>query len=301
MRHLIRLRTSLLFLLLALVPAAYTRAQIVKELVNNQGATAPCAGIELGLGLIKKCVDTFAAAGFIRLPELGYSGLTLGATPADDRTIIAIVPGSPAETAGLHIGDRILAVNDNVIRYDPATTAAQALFGPRGEDVHLKLRRSGTLQDVTLKRAPLAPPPTPKSPSFMIVMHPLIDYRSVVVPCIGAGIAAPAAFVYCDKHFRPFGYIKFGELATTGLRFDPARTDAAVVLSIDPASPAASSGIQPGDELIAVDGKPLAPNLTEQVNERIFGRPGDVFHLKVRSGDADKSIDLTLSPKPQPS
>lgn len=301
MRTLIHIRLLLLLALLTLLPTSATRAQIVKELVNNQGANAPCAGIELGLGLIRKCIDTFADAGFIRLPELGFSGLTLGTTPADDGAITAVAPGSPAEKAGLHPGDRIVAVNDKPVRYDPATSANRAIFGPRGEEVHLKIRRAGSLQDVSFKRAPLAPPPNPKAPSFMFIMHPLIDARGVVIPCMGAGIAAPAAFIYCDKHFRPFGYIKFGDLATTGLHFDPAQTDAAIVQSVDPASPAATAGVQPGDEIIAVDDKPITPRLTEQVNEHIFGHPGDIFHLKVRSGSADKSVDLTLTSKPKDS
>jgi S1-C subfamily serine protease len=288
--------------LLALAPlllALPGQAQLTKELINNQGASAPCTGIELGLGLIKKCIDTVAAAGFIRVPEVGVSGLTLGATPGDDDQITAIAPGSAAEQAGLHVGDAIVAVEGKPIAVTPGVLAEQAIFGPRGEELHLKLLRAGTPMEVTLKRAPLAPPKGPKSPSFLFIMHPLLDWRGVMIPCMGGGLAAPAVFLYCDKHYRPYGYIPFGELGTTGLQFDVARRDAAQVSAVDAGSPAAAAGVQTGDVVVAVEGKPLQPNLSELAREQLFGKAGAAFHVTVRSGGAEKTVVLTLAAKPK--
>ena len=184
----------------------------------------------------------------------------------------------------------------------PAWSPQQAIFGPRGDSVQLKLRKAG---DVTLKRAPLTAPPGPKSPSFFIMMRPIIDWRNIFIPCMGAGPAAPAVLAYCDSHFKPFGYIKAGDLGTTGLNFDLANATAAIITTVDPGSPAAAASIQPGDQLLAVDGKPLTPHLSELAREALFGKTGASFHVTVHRGRADKTLVLTLAaptkPAPPPS
>jgi S1-C subfamily serine protease len=282
-------------LLGALRPA---QGQFVRELVNNQGANAPCTGIELGLGLIKKCIDTFANAGFIRVPEVGYSGITMGDGGADG-AIKEVAAGSPAAGAGLAAGDRIVQVNEDVIQPEPGAVAQKAVFGPRGEDLALEIRRAGSVQTIMLKRTAQEPPKGPKSPSFLFIMHPLLDWRGVVIPCMGGGIAAPAAFAYCDKHFRPYGYIKFGDLGATGLHFDVKKTEAAVIASVDAGSAAEAAGVKPGDEVTGVDGHPLATDMSEQVRERMFGAVGTVVKLRVASGGATREVTLTLVKAPE--
>jgi len=289
------LRTNTLRLLpLALtVVALHAAAQAKIDLVNSQGATAPCVGVgPIGEPIAKKCVTIFEEQGFIRQDQIGVTGLTLGATPKDDGRVTTVAPGSAAAQAGLLPGDAIVSVEGKPILPTPGTLAQQATFGPRGDSVQLKLRKAG---EVTLKRAPLTAPPGPKSPSFFIIMRPLIDWRSTFIPCIGAGPAAPAVLAYCDGHFKPFGYIKSGDLGTTGLNFDLTNPAAAIITSVDPGSPAAAASIQPGDQLLAVDGKPLTPNLSELAREALFGKTGTSFHVTVHRGRADKTLVLTLA------
>ena len=282
--------------LMPLLVVLHAGAQAKIDLVNSQGATAPCVGVgPIGEPIAKKCVTIFEEQGFIRLDQIGVTGLTLGDAKEDGR-ITAVAPDSAAAQAGLQVGDVVLAVEGKPILATPGTLARQAVFGARGQTVRLKLRNAG---DVSLKRVPLEPPPGPKSPSFFIMMRPLIDWRGVFIPCIGAGPVAPAVISYCDSHFKPYGYIKTGELGTTGLNFDRARADAAIVASVDPNSPAAAAAIQPGDQLLAVDEKPLTPNLSEQAREMLFGKPGTAFHVTVRRGKAEKTVLLTLL-APQP-
>jgi C-terminal processing protease CtpA/Prc len=284
------LRLLPLAAVLVTLPAA---AQAKIDLVNSQGATAPCIGVgPIGAPIAKKCVEIFEQSGFLRVNEAGVTGLTLGAAPKDDGRITAVAPGSPAAQAGLLPGDAILSVEGKPILPTPGTLAQQAVFGPRGDSVSLKLRKAG---EVTLKRAPLAAPPGPKSPSFFIIMRPLIDWRSTFIPCIGAGPAAPAVLAYCDGHFKPFGYIKSGDLGTTGLNFDLTNPAAAVITTVDPGSPAAAASIQPGDQLLAVNGIPLTPNLSELAREALFGKTGTSFHITVHRGRADKTFTLTLT------
>ena len=285
------------------VGAEYAVAQAKVDIINSQGAEAPCIGVgPIGAPIAKKCVEIFQQAGFLRVDEAGVTGLTLGATPKDDGRITAVAPGSAAAQAGLLPGDAIVSVEGKPILPTPGTLAQQAIFGARGDSVQLKLRKAG---DVTLKRAPLAAPPGPKSPNFFIMMRPLIDWRNTFIPCIGAGPAAPAVIAYCDGHFKPYGYIKFGDLGTTGLNFDLANATAAIITTVDPGSPAAAASIQPGDQLLAVDGKPLTPHLSELAREALFGKTGASFHVTVHRGRADKTLVLTLAaptkPAPPPS
>jgi C-terminal processing protease CtpA/Prc len=282
--------------LVTALPALRALAQAKVDLVNSQGATAPCVGVgPIGAPVAKKCVEIFEQQGFIRQDQIGVTGLTLGATPQDDGRITAIAPGSAADAAGLKVGDAIVEVESKPILPTPGTLAQQAVFGARGQTVKLKLSLAG---EVTLKRAPLDAPPGPKAPNIFFLMRPLIDWRGVFIPCIGVGPAAPAVIAYCDGHFKPFGYIKSGDLGTTGLHFDLTRTDAAVVTSVDTGSPAAA--IQPGDQLLAVDDKPLTPNLSESVRESLFGKPGAVFHVTVSRGKSQTTVLLTLLAAPPP-
>jgi S1-C subfamily serine protease len=285
------------------VGAEYAVAQAKVDIINSQGAEAPCIGVgPIGAPIAKKCVEIFQQAGFLRVDEAGVTGLTLGATPKDDGRITAVAPGSAAAQAGLLPGDAIVSVEGKPILPTLSTLAQQAIFGARGDSVQLKLRQAG---DVTLKRAPLAAPPGPKSPNFFIMMRPLIDWRNTFIPCIGAGPAAPAVIAYCDGHFKPYGYIKSGDLGTTGLNFDLANATAAIITTVDPGSPAAAASIQPGDQLLAVDGKPLTPHLSELAREALFGKTGASFHVTVHRGRADKTLVLTLAaptkPAPPPS
>ncbi len=272
------------------------RSQFKTELINDEGATAPCVGIgPIGGPAAKKCAELFEQSGFLKAEAVGVSGLTVGTSDKDDGVIIRVDPGSPASQAGLAVGDVLLAVDQKPVKPTPGAIAAQRMFGPKGQDLHLKIRRSGSEMDITLVRAPQAAPPNaPKSPSFFMSVKPLIDWRGQFVPCIGMGPAAMAAIAYCDSHFKPFGFIKVGERGATGIQVDP---ETAKVTSVDPGSPAAKADLRIGDEIVAVEGKPLTGCVGETATRRLFGKVGDELQITVRRGAADKTVPLKLAAK----
>ncbi len=287
---------------LVLVMAAGSNAQPARAaikivLINAQGATAPCIVIGPFASLQRNCIKSFESAGFLPIQDVGVTGLTLGNSPGDDGRITAIVPGSPAAQAVLQPGDAVLAVDGRFIRPTPGTLAEQRIFGARGEPLRLQLRRKGGSLDITFVRAPLAPPSGPKSPSFFVFMHPLIDWRNHFIPCMAGGPAAPAVFIYCDHHFKPFGYIKAGDLGTSGIRLDLTRADAAIITAVVPESPAAAAGVQRGDEILEVNGQALAPNLTKMVYQRLFGKAGDTFRVTVQRAGVNRTVTLSLAPR----
>ena len=287
-----------LLLIASFLFTACAHAQFKTELINLQGATAPCIGIgPIGGPLARKCAEMFEQAGFLREGDVGVSGLTLGTSGNDDGIITKIDPGSPAEQAGLAVGDQLVSVEGHAVKPTPGAIAAAQTFGPRGEELTLRIRRAGAEQEIKLVRAPQTAPPGPKSPSFFMSLKPLIDWHGRFLPCMGAGPAGIAAIAYCEKHFKPYGFIKAGDLGATGLKLDM-DAETAAITGVEPDSPAAKAGVTPGDIIVAVDGKPLTASLGQSANELLFGKPATTFHLTVHRGDADKDVLLTLAPQP---
>ncbi len=85
--------------------------------------------------------------------------------------------------------------------------------------------------------------------------------------------------------------------AYVGVDLDQTSTGGAVIGSIVPSSPAQSAGIQPGDEVTAINGKPITS--TEQFIATIDSySPGDTVTLAVKHNGATHSIKLTLGTRP---
>lgn len=272
-------------------------AQVKVDLVSKQGAKLSCVGLGPAASLADKCVDMFQQAGFIQADQLGVSGLTIGTTGKDDGVITAVDPGSAAAHAGLEVGDAIISVGGKPVKPTPGMTAEQAVFGARGQTLHLTLQRAGAAHDVTLKRSAQTAPEAPKSPSKLIHVSPLIDWRGEFVPCMGAGLAGGLAIAHCDDVFKPYGFIKTGDFGTTGFQLDLARKDSAIVSAVDPDSVAAKAGIQAGDEIVAVEGHPLTPAIGEQAKEQIFGKSGAQFHITILRAKTTKTVLLQLAAK----
>jgi C-terminal processing protease CtpA/Prc len=278
--------------------AALSFGQFKTELINQEGATAPCVGIgPVGGPLAKKCTELFEQAGFIRVDEVGAAGLTIGTTGKDDGLILAVQNESAATHAGLEVGDAIIALEGKPVRPTPGMIAEKAMFGRRGEALRLMVRRNSALQEVSLVRSPQGAPEGPKSHNIFVLVRPLINWRGQFVPCMGAGPLAPVVLDVCNSHFKPYGYIKTGDFASTGFQLDLVRADSAIVSTVEPGSAAGKAGILPGDEIVDVDGHPLTASVGKTFTERIFGKIGDQFHVTVRHGQTDKTVLLQLAAK----
>ena len=254
-------------------------------------------GGPVGAPLARKCVASFEEAGFIRVDEVGISGLAVGTSSKEDGVIVRIDPGSPAAQAGLVVGDLVTAVESKPVKPTPGMIAAQRTFGQRGEALHLKVRRGGSDLDVSLVRARQTAPTGPKSGSMFVSVKPLINWRNEFIPCMGAGPTGFAAISYCNNHFKPFGFIKAGELGSAGFLLDLGRSDSATITTVEAGSPAAQADIRPGDEIMAVESQPLTASVGEAVTERLFGKRGGQLYITVHSGEADKTVVLTLAAK----
>jgi len=292
-------RILLSFLAALVLACAATQAFAqIDVLVNQQGATAPCVGVgPIAAPLVKKCASLFEQAGFILKSQLGYSGLTIDTKGNTDGTITAVDPQSPAAAAGFKVGDTITAVGGKPVEPTPGTIAAKGVFGQRGDTLHLTLKRGGSQVDVSLVRAPQNAPAGPTASGFMVSVKDMINWQNQFAPCIGAGPAGLAALEFCYGHFKPYGFIKSAELGSTGFEIDVANKSKALVTKVDADSPAAKAGIQPGDEIVAIEGKPLTASKGEAATEMLFGKIGDRFEVTIHRGQTETKIELALAAK----
>jgi regulator of sigma E protease len=75
-----------------------------------------------------------------------------------------------------------------------------------------------------------------------------------------------------------------------GFAVDASRFDAPIVGAVDAASPAERSGLAPGDEILTIDGKPLAT--WEEAQYQVLLRPEQELRLRVRRGDEERELGL---------
>jgi S1-C subfamily serine protease len=73
--------------------------------------------------------------------------------------------------------------------------------------------------------------------------------------------------------------------------------DGAVVDTVSPGGPAASTALRSGDKIVAIDGKPIS-SPSDLGNLVLTKKPGDTVKLKVQSGSDTRTIDVKLGERP---
>jgi regulator of sigma E protease len=75
-----------------------------------------------------------------------------------------------------------------------------------------------------------------------------------------------------------------------GFQVDASLYDRPIVGAVEPASPAAAAGLQPGDEIVAIDGKPQSS--WEDAQYAILIRPEKQIELRVRRGGEERTVTV---------
>ncbi|MFD0848506.1 Do family serine endopeptidase [Sphingosinicella xenopeptidilytica] len=188
-----------------------------------------------------------AKTGKISRPWLGMAGQPVTSEIARasglDRpmgvVINEVTKGSPAERAGVRVGDIIYAV-DGKDASDPDTLRYLVASKPVGETVKLTLLRGGKAENVALKL--VSPPEVPARDTTLLAGRSIL--AGITVANLSPALSAELG----------------GGLPDAGV----------VVIGADPRAPALRSGlVQPGDILEAVNGRAVASakGLQAQAND----------------------------------
>jgi S1-C subfamily serine protease len=212
--------------------------------------------------------------------------------------ITRVIPSSPAQEAGLRVGDIILAIDGEEIQSgDDLADIVHAK--QHGEKLDLTIIRSGdeNSQEVTVT---LAENPDVENQAYLGVNYlhlpgfeELPDgeqpYFHFEMPGFeGEGIPVPQL----PFDIMPFEH-DFPQL--------PEGVEQAVVIgTVTPDSPADEAGLEPGDLITALDGEPVSDKDTFVESIRSF-EPGDEITLTVfRSGEKEPlEIEVILGENPE--
>lgn len=69
-----------------------------------------------------------------------------------------------------------------------------------------------------------------------------------------------------------------------------------VVREVPPDSPSAAAGLEPGDEILAIDGREVAGLSVREVVAALRGEVGSRVRLRVRRGDAEREVEVMRAP-----
>lgn len=98
------------------------------------------------------------------------------------------------------------------------------------------------------------------------------------------GLEDPHALYYTPKAYRALGEeLLTGQFSGVGVWLNRS-AELTKIVSVLPETPAAKAGIEPGDIITSVDGKPVAGMTLDEVGQQIMGEAGTKVRIKVVRG-----------------
>jgi Do/DeqQ family serine protease len=243
------------------------------ELVGINTAIFSRSGGSVGIGfaipanMVATVVAAAGQGGRPVRPWLGVTGQALSRELAEgfglDRAggvvLNQVHPKSPAATAGLELGDVILAFNNHEV-LDPAGLRFRVATAKIGGDVSLKVLRDGHPEDVVIKLV-AAPEDPPRDETVLDGEEPLAGATIVnLSPAVAEELGVDDAW------------------------------DGVMVLSVARGSPARRIGLKPGDVLLEVGGREVKG--VSDVKDAI-AKPADSWRLSIRRGGQIHTIVLS--------
>jgi S1-C subfamily serine protease len=204
--------------------------------------------------------------------------------------ITTVLPHSPAESAGLRPGDRVLRVDGAKVREN--ADAARLLRGSGPDKVRVTVRRGAADYQAAIIRENIAD-------IFAKDGRRIVD-----------GVVVPAAFsgTWISARVFPRGYPLDLTIYYPGFEAlivpDAGRSTidglvvrgrlAVVVGEVPPQGPAGKAGLEPGDIITAVNGEALKGQSAEQLRQMLSTREPATIHLDVQRGSDALSFDVPL-------
>jgi membrane-associated protease RseP (regulator of RpoE activity) len=201
--------------------------------------------------------------------------------PASGAVIVEVMPGSPAEDAGLKEGDIVVAVDGQGIGAERGLADAVAEYEP-GDRIRLDVQRPG--EGGIELRVRLGENPDNAGAAYLGVR-----YSAALSPMAPGSEIQPFEM---PEEWDP-GQMPFAVPGTQVER-------GVVIQSIEEDSPASAAGLNPGDLITAFDGKPL--DGPEALVEMVAGyEAGDRVALTViaADGSGEREVMVTLGEHPE--
>lgn len=254
----------------------------------------------------------------------GWLGLHFDMSGEGNPTIRDVYPGSPAERAGVAVGDELVSVDGR-----PARTWLRGLRLSPGDTIRLRLRREGQERDAVLVA-------DARDSNVVIVRtgsrERVIDLDSLrrvtAVHLDSVGGRLDSLFVHMDTLRRVIRAVpreilrmdmdsafrnlpetlafslEMGSRALAGAEFtqlDPKlgryfRTDKGLLtLRVAPRTPAAEAGLEPGDVIVRVDGEEVGTLADlRQRSSRARRQDGEPLRLEVLRDGTRREIELKV-------
>jgi Do/DeqQ family serine protease len=224
-------------------------------------------GFAVPIDLARRVVNDLLEYGYVRRPRLGVSVSDVTAVDAEayglDRIagaeVNTVEAGSPADRAGIEVGDVVVALDGRPVDDATALTTALARRHP-GERVRLAVIRDRVRRDVTVELGEFERPPA---------------------------VARRGSGQQEGKHLLGFDVRPLTpELAA---RFGLGERQGVVVTDVVPFGPAASGGLRPGQLILQINGEKVArPEDVDRIAAKLS--PGTVASVRVRDPQLGETI-----------
>jgi S1-C subfamily serine protease len=293
----------------------------------NQGAVVP-AGVGSGVIydtaghiLTNDHVVTGAQQLQVSLPDKrSFPAEIVGEDPMTDLAVVQIngdnLPiAKLGDSANLQVGEWVVAIG-NALALPGGPTVTQGVVSATNRTVQEPGARQGAagpfLFDAVQTDAPINPGNS--GGALANLSGQVIGINTLVAAQAGPGVSAqgigfaiaidtakPIAdqLVATGHAVHPYLGIGYGPLTPAlAVRLGVSNTINGVVIGqITPGSPAEAAGLQPGDVITAVDGKPLdsESSLAEQLSQH---KPGDMVSLTVVRNGQSQNVQVTLGTAP---
>jgi S1-C subfamily serine protease len=129
------------------------------------------------------------------------------------------------------------------------------------------------------------------------VAESFFDSKGTSAPCVGVMLPVGKK---CAQLAENAGLISGKDLGYSGMTFTTTGPDDGKIASVAKGLAADAAGLEAGDRILTVNGKPAAHTLPEIAEIMTFGARGEKVQLRVVRADAPISVEFTRDPQDPP-
>jgi membrane-associated protease RseP (regulator of RpoE activity) len=262
------------------------------------GAICPVQGQNALQQLEQRIVGEKSAAAADGVPRsvvLGLEAEERGFSAPFQIVVLGVRPGSAAEAAGLRGGDEIVAFDNKTVA--SIEQMAEIVRDKRvGDDLGIVFRRSGQTLKTTARFSPAhSVPLPPTSPPASGSVPPVKGTATAAAQPVEPVAPLPTGGPRVDRPEPGSGRlgVTVENASTTPPGAGVPVRRGAVIVAVNPASPAATAGLEVGNAIVSINGVVIADAaaLIEEISKT---RPGDRIDLTVYKADVLTRVSVTL-------